>query len=131
MRSSPYAAELFSGCRWLERIDARRTKVLRCMALRAVCPCGTRSQGVFRPEDDRPQAIQRRNSIPSSNACASIARLRKVSEEIIRRFASDTVITQAVRRAARAAVLSHKQAGNPIATWQNGAVDLLPRKTSR
>jgi predicted metal-dependent phosphotriesterase family hydrolase len=47
------------------------------------------------------------------------------NEEIMRRFASDTVITEAVRRAVRAAILSHKRAGNPVATWQDGAVVLI------
>jgi hypothetical protein len=41
---------------------------------------------------------------------------------IAERFADDPVITAALCRAGRAAVLSHARAGNPIAVWREGRV---------
>ena len=47
-------------------------------------------------------------------------------EEMARRFASDELLTEAVRKAVRAAVEDHKQAGNPVAGWRDGKVVLVP-----
>jgi hypothetical protein len=38
------------------------------------------------------------------------------------RLADNTTVTDAISKAARAAVLSHARAGRPVATWQNGQV---------
>ena len=45
-----------------------------------------------------------------------------VREEMARRLSSDTFLVDAVRAAVRTAVRDHKQAGNPIAGWQDGHV---------
>ena len=37
-------------------------------------------------------------------------------------FAEGTAIDRALSRAMREAVLRHKEAGHPVATWQNGKV---------
>jgi hypothetical protein len=41
-------------------------------------------------------------------------------------LADHALITAAIRRAARAAVLAHAQAGHPVATCQNGEVVWVP-----
>lgn len=37
-------------------------------------------------------------------------------------LANHSLITEAIRRAVREAVLKHAQAGQPVATWRNGQV---------
>ena len=39
---------------------------------------------------------------------------------------NDRRLEQALRRAVRAALLAHKRAGNPVASWEDGHVVLLP-----
>jgi hypothetical protein len=43
---------------------------------------------------------------------------RSISELL----ADHALITEAIRRAVRAAVLQHARAGQPVATWQDGKV---------
>ena len=39
---------------------------------------------------------------------------------------NDRRLEQALRRTVRAALLAHKRAGNPVASWENGRVVLIP-----
>jgi hypothetical protein len=39
---------------------------------------------------------------------------------------NDHRLEQALRRAVRAALLEHKRAGNPVASWKDGRVVLIP-----
>ena len=41
-------------------------------------------------------------------------------------IAEGSKIDEAVRRAARHALLTHKRAGNPVASWQDGRAVLVP-----
>lgn len=41
-------------------------------------------------------------------------------------MADHTLITEAIRRGVREAVLDHARAGRPVATWQNGKVVWIP-----
>ncbi len=41
-------------------------------------------------------------------------------------FADGTLIDQALKKAGQQAILRHKQAGNPIATWRDGKVVWIP-----
>lgn len=50
----------------------------------------------------------------------------KAGEELVRRLASDELLTEAVRNAVRAAVEDHKRAGNPVAGWRDGKVVIVP-----
>jgi len=45
---------------------------------------------------------------------------------ILELFADNDLIDQAMKVAVRKALLQHKQAGNPVADWQNGMVVWLP-----
>ena len=47
-------------------------------------------------------------------------------KDISRIFREGTLIDRAVRLAAREALLRHKQAGLPIATWRDGQVVWIP-----
>lgn len=49
---------------------------------------------------------------------------RKV--DIDKLFEEGTAIDEAMKRAVREAVLEHKRAGNPIATWRDGKVVWIP-----
>ncbi len=39
---------------------------------------------------------------------------------------NDRRLEQALRRAVQSALLMHKRAGNPVATWKDGRVVLIP-----
>lgn len=41
-------------------------------------------------------------------------------------FADHALISAAISRAVRKAVLDHARAGNPVATWENGKVVWIP-----
>jgi hypothetical protein len=41
-------------------------------------------------------------------------------------LANHELITDAIRRAIREAVLKHARDGNPVATWENGKVVWIP-----
>jgi hypothetical protein len=41
-------------------------------------------------------------------------------------LADHSLITEAIRRAVREAVLEHARAGRPVATWQDGRVVWIP-----
>jgi hypothetical protein len=41
-------------------------------------------------------------------------------------FADDSLINAAIEQAARQAILKHAQAGQPVATWQDGKVVWIP-----
>ena len=41
-------------------------------------------------------------------------------------IADDKIVEEALRRAVRHALLLHKRAGNPIATWKDGCVVIIP-----
>ena len=41
-------------------------------------------------------------------------------------MADSALITEAIRRAVREAVLEHARAGRPVATWHNGKVVWIP-----
>jgi hypothetical protein len=44
---------------------------------------------------------------------------------------NDRRLEQALRRAVRAALLAHKRAGNPVASWEDGHVVLIPPEEIR
>jgi hypothetical protein len=41
-------------------------------------------------------------------------------------IAEEEAVDKAVRKAVRHALLAHKRAGNPIASWQGGKVVMIP-----
>ena len=41
-------------------------------------------------------------------------------------IAEEKAVDEAVNKAVRHALLAHKRAGNPVASWENGKVVLIP-----
>jgi hypothetical protein len=41
-------------------------------------------------------------------------------------IAEEKAVDEAVNRAVRHALLAHKRAGNPVASWENGKVVMIP-----
>ena len=41
-------------------------------------------------------------------------------------IAEEKAVDEAVERAVRHALLTHKRAGNPVATWEKGKVVMIP-----
>jgi hypothetical protein len=50
----------------------------------------------------------------------------KSASSISEILADHALITEAINRAVREAVLKHAQAGQPVATWENGKVVWIP-----
>ena len=50
--------------------------------------------------------------------------MRKSNKDLF--IEKEQSVDEAVRRAARHALLAHKRAGQPVATWKDGAVVLVP-----
>lgn len=46
----------------------------------------------------------------------------QVEDEISRVFNNPDIITKAIQKAINAALLKHKQAGNPVCEWRNDKV---------
>jgi hypothetical protein len=55
-----------------------------------------------------------------------MARKNKKIKNIAKLLADDRVITRALRKGVRAALRSHKQAGNPICEWRDGKIVWIP-----
>jgi predicted ABC-type ATPase len=51
--------------------------------------------------------------------------IERVRREIIRRFSDISILTAAIQKATRDAILDHKKASNPVADWQNGKVVIV------
>ena len=52
-------------------------------------------------------------------------------KDVGRLLAEGKLIARVMRTAVRAALLEHKRAGNPVATWRNGKVVWIPPEKIR